>query len=154
MVRRFSPSLVFITETRLRGREASNLKNGLGLVFLWSKDWEVDVKSFSSAHIEVFIKASGDCWRFSGFYGNPKQSQRHHSWELLRRLKGLFDLPWLVAGDFNKIVHLPEKLGGRDQVHNDMNQFLEAIDLGFYRAPLTWKNGQDPSSNIQEHSDC
>ena len=66
MVRRFSPSLVFISETRLRGREASNLKNGLGfeggvfvdcearrggLIFLWSKDWEVDVQSFSSAHI-------------------------------------------------------------------------------------------------------
>ncbi|CAB4316864.1 unnamed protein product [Prunus armeniaca] len=40
--------------------------------------------------------------RAPGFYGHPDQTQRHHSWELLRRL-GRVDLgPWLCCGDFNE----------------------------------------------------
>ncbi|GMN64893.1 hypothetical protein TIFTF001_033958 [Ficus carica] len=93
------------------------------------------------------------------FYGNSTRSQCHHSWELIRRLKGLFILPWIVLGNFNKIVHLSEKLGGNDRVHSDMRRFGETIndcelrDLGFFGAAMTWNNGQDPPCNIQERLD-
>lgn len=90
------------------------------------KKWDVDVKSFSSPHIDAFISTNiGIIWRFTRFYGNPKRNQRKHSWELLNRLHDLFKLPWLVAGDFNEIIHLSEKLGGNDCIHADMNRFLE-----------------------------
>ena len=85
-----------------------------GLVLLWRKEWDVDVKSFSPAHIDAFISTNGIIWRFTHFYGNPKRNQRKHSWELLNRLHDLFKFPWLVAGDFIEIIHLSEKLGGSD----------------------------------------
>lgn len=115
IIRTFSPSLLFISETRIFGRAARRIKDLVGfhgsvhvdsagrsggLMLLWSKDWEVELKSFTSGHIDSFVKApEGDWWRFIGFYGHPEKAQRHFSWELLRRLQGLYTLPWLVAGD-------------------------------------------------------
>lgn len=34
---------------------------------------------------------------------------RHLSWDLLRRLHAMFDLPWIVAGNFNEILFLDKK---------------------------------------------
>ncbi|GMN70415.1 hypothetical protein TIFTF001_039458 [Ficus carica] len=122
------------------------------LVLLWCKEWDVEFKSFSSAHVDVFASCEGKIWCFMSFYGNSTRSQCHHSWELIRRLKGLFILPWIVPGNFNEIVHLSEKLGGNDRVHSDMRRFSETIndcelrDLGFFGAAMTWNNGQDPPS--------
>ncbi|GMN33653.1 hypothetical protein TIFTF001_004285 [Ficus carica] len=51
------------------------------------------------------ISPEGEEWRFTGFYGHLEKAQRHPLWKLLRRLRGLFTLPWLAAEDFNEIVH-------------------------------------------------
>lgn len=166
MVRTFSPGLVFISETKLNGRKAGLVKARLGfdggihvdsigrsggLILLWRKEWEVSMKSMTRAYINSFATTpDGNTWRFTGFKGHPEKAQRHHSWELLRRLRGLFTLPWLVAGDFNEILHLSERKGGVERVHSSLHGFRNAIDddcelvdLGFQGAPLTWNNHQD-----------
>ena len=49
---------------------------------------------------------------FTGFYGEPSSDRKHLSWEYLRGLHALGDMPWLVAGDFDEILQAHEKEGG------------------------------------------
>ncbi|PPS20225.1 hypothetical protein GOBAR_AA00351 [Gossypium barbadense] len=56
---------------------------------------------------------SGEVWRLMGFYGNPDGRLRGTSWELLRQLGSDPSSPWVVLGDFNKIINSYEKRGGR-----------------------------------------
>lgn len=131
-----------------------------GLALVWRKDWDMVIRSFSQAYIDAFITSpDGNSWRFTGFYGHPEKAQRHHCWELLRQLRGLFTLPWFVAGDFNEILHSFERKDGRDRYDSSMRGFgdavngCELIDLGFQGAALTWNNNQDPPKNVQKRLD-
>ena len=66
------------------------------------------------------------------------------SWDLLRGLKNSFAMPWLCGGDFNKLLNLLEKLGGRLWLYGQMQKFREALDeyglfdLGFVGNNFTW----------------
>ena len=125
LIRKSSPSLVFISETKLAGRAALVIKERVGfsssiqvdstgrsggLLLMWNDDLEVSLKSFSSHHIDIDVTdGRGLQWRYTGVYGEPIRGQRWQFWELLRRLQMVNSLPWLVSGDFNEIVSLIEK---------------------------------------------
>ena len=53
-------------------------------------------------------------------------------------------IPWLYAGDFNEITKIDEKLGGRTQPNNLMQDFRDVIDevsfqdLGYVGSKFTW----------------
>ena len=85
--------------------------------------------------------------------------QRCHGWTLLKRLAGMSSLPWLVGGDFNEILRLYKKLGGKIHQDYQMKDFRRALkaselrDLGFAGPSFTWSNHQDGSQLIQEHLD-
>ena len=92
---------------------------GGGLVLYWKNDIEVEVESSSLNHIDAVInKNSGKAWRFIGFYGNPETHRRSESWDLLHSLHGRNSLPWLCAGDFNKIVKQSEESRGHLRPRN------------------------------------
>lgn len=83
---------------------------------------------------------------FTGFYGNPQVSLRHHSWTLLRRIAPNPDHPWLLMGDFNEIL-LPEEMHGHhSRPYRQMEQFQSVIaDLGLQEIKgsgpfFTWNN--------------
>ena len=56
-----------------------------GMALLWIRDVDVEIKSFSSSHIDAIVmdSISGFKWRMTRFYGNPKTSLRRGSWNLL-----------------------------------------------------------------------
>ena len=65
----------------------------------WTRDGIVDLKNFSSGHIDVMVKYKDQNsfeWRFTGFYGAPRAEDRHHSWRFLR------------VGDFNETLYACE----------------------------------------------
>ena len=91
----------------------SRINRGGGLVLFWKNSIKVSVKTSSRNHIDSIIgEGSVGAWRFTGFYGEPVTHMRHESWELLQSLNRSFNLPWLVAGDFNEIISNSEKKGG------------------------------------------
>lgn len=45
----------------------------------------------------------------------------------IKRLTILSSLPWLCFGDFNDVMNLNEKLGGKDKRVSMVNNFREAI---------------------------
>ncbi|KAL5767196.1 hypothetical protein ACOSQ2_013979 [Xanthoceras sorbifolium] len=131
-----------------------------GLVLFWSGHLDVRLLSFSLFHIDVSVSDSGcSPWRFTGFYGSPEASQRHHTWLLLKRLFALSSLPWLCGGDFNEILVDCEKDGGLPKQRRLLSNFREALDacclqdLGFEGPMFTWCNGRVGDSFVQERLD-
>lgn len=71
-----------------------------GLMMLWKKSINNQIKSFSTGHIDCVVRDKDSLWRFTGLYGNVDVSQRTHSWSLLRRLgadNNINHLSWLVG---------------------------------------------------------
>ncbi|KAJ4827421.1 hypothetical protein Tsubulata_037290 [Turnera subulata] len=144
-LRRENPDIVFLSETRKRYREMESLKWRLGYA---NGVWVSCVERRG-------VDLGGPQWRIIGFYGNPVDSERHVSWQLLKSLKQASRLPWLCFGDFNEITRTSEKLGGARKPERLMAAFRDVIhycnfeDLGFIGYPLTWDNGREGSHNIQ-----
>ncbi|KAK9927239.1 hypothetical protein M0R45_024432 [Rubus argutus] len=150
------PSLVFLCETKCSVVEMSKIKFQLGwrnvfavpcsfvprkggkgvsraggIALLWNDSVPVALNSYSSNHIDVLVGASTDPkrWRFTGFYGQPKVTDRHQSWSLLKLLSQKSQLPWLMGGDFNEILESHEKEGGQARCARQMIDFREAVQF-------------------------
>ena len=91
-----------------------SVNRGGGLALLWKNSLTVDVQTYSPRHIDAIVtEENGNRkWRFTGFYGHPETNKRMDSWKLIEQLRKSSDLPWLIMGDFNEIMHLSEKVGG------------------------------------------
>ncbi|XP_057770939.1 uncharacterized protein LOC130990727 [Salvia miltiorrhiza] len=141
----YSPSIVFVCETKLVTSKCRLWRTQLGyegifvvdavgckggLALLWKEQTDVRIVSYSPGHIDCYVTTGGKSWRFTGFYGHPKSSQRKFSWELLKRLSDLMpmeDLPWLVGGDFNEILRDSDKIGGKTRPYSLMEAFRSTI---------------------------
>lgn len=119
---------------------------GLGL--FWGDGVKVRVRSKSTRFIDAELEGGpGDPrWRFTWFYGHPKTSLRHLSWQAIRDLCDEDSLPWVLIGDFNEILTVAEKEAGRRRRECQMRGFQEVvayadlIDLGYVGSKFTWSN--------------
>ena len=66
-----------------------------GLALLWTREIDLEIKSFGSHHIDAVIteKNSNFKWRFIGFYGHPQTHMKQKSRDLLEYLKNQSQLP-------------------------------------------------------------
>ncbi|GMI84947.1 hypothetical protein HRI_002164000 [Hibiscus trionum] len=174
-LRGINPHVLFLIETKLDVRRMERVRHRCGFRFGidvgangskgglslgWKPDCNVTLSSYSLHHIDVIIKEDDvEPWRFTGFYGNPIESERANSWNLLRRLSTQHDMPWLVAGDFNEIMYSFEKMGRRIRPERNMLHFRDALndcelgDLGFTGAWFTWERGNFANTNVRERLD-
>lgn len=67
-------------------------------------------------------------WFFYRLYGNPEQSRRVYSWELLRKIRDMCLGPWLCIGDFNVITRNHEKKGGHKRSYTAMERLKQVLD--------------------------
>ena len=182
LVRMKVPQILFLSETRqdakmvevLRCRlgfqgcftvptnRGGNGGGGGGLAFLWDESVHVEVKSFSSSHIDVVVEdvgGGGFLRRVTGFYGHPEGGRRRESWNLLKSLGNQFDLPWVCCGDFNELVESSEKVGGLVRSDWQMRQFREALsEAGLSSLPssgprFTWRGRRHGVGWIKERLD-
>ncbi|XP_028068804.1 uncharacterized protein LOC114271378 [Camellia sinensis] len=170
-----APDMVFLMETKCVSRKIEwfrcklGLARGLfvdrmglsgGLALFWRMGVSVSIRNYSSGHVDAVVESDGGIgnWRFTGFYGHPEVVKKWDSWELLRRLGGLDDLPWLVVEDFNEILLPSEKLGLGDRSRAQIDAFQHALsdcslaDLGFFGPYFTWCNNR-PSGLVHERLD-
>ena len=113
---------------------------------------------YSLRHIDVVIKEDdSEAWRITGFYGEARN--RHLSWELLRRLHNQNNLPWIVFGDFNKILCNEEQrsksIRPRWQIENFRSVVEECNfhDLGYSGPLYTWTNRRDGDNEVSVRLD-
>ena len=110
-----------------------------GVLLLWdnSRISLVDsmVGSFSISCLFRMVE-NGFQWAFSGVYGPVENRLREFFWEELGSIKGLWDYPWCVGGNFNEILYLNERSrGGR--FSNSMKRFSDILnDLELRDLPL------------------
>ncbi|XP_050242494.1 uncharacterized protein LOC126691502 [Quercus robur] len=164
LVKKHSPTIVFLMETRAKEQYLKNfckklhLENvfivprnntGGGLALYWKNGIDLHVQNSSLTYIDAVINPGvDDAWRFTGFYGNPVTANREHSWALLKHLCLQYNLPWICVGDFNEIVNSEEKMGGVARRERQMIGFRETLDfcsfrdLGYVGSPFTWCNNQ------------
>ena len=164
MVKKHSPSIVFLKETRSKVSTLKNIRSKLnmenvhfvpwhntggGPALYWKNGTDLHIPDSSPSHVDTEVNLGvDDAWRFIGFYGNPVTTNQEHSWTLLKHLCLKLDLPWLCLGDFNEIIKAEEKIGGAPCRERQMTDFRSAIDfcglrdLGYVGSPFTWCNNQ------------
>jgi hypothetical protein len=176
-VKQMDPALLFVMETKIEGKRVENLKSTLGFAggfavdsvglsggigIFWSSAVTVEVKSFNKYHIDAIVQLKDNSipkWRFTGIYGDPRRENRHHTWTLMRRLKGLQNLPWLCVDDFNEIMYNTEHFSEHNRDEWQMIEFRDTLedcdlpDLGFSGQPFTWDNRQDGRANVKARLD-
>ena len=160
------PALLFVSETKIRAKRVEILQHSLGFAgcfevdsaglsggigLFWSRDVQVELKSYSAGHIDVIVWAADLStleWRFTGFYGAPRSEDRHHSWRCLRMLHAIPHHAWLCLGDFNETLFGTEHFSTAARPEVQMLAFRKALedcslqDLGFSGVPYTWDNKQ------------
>ncbi|RVW59532.1 hypothetical protein CK203_104799 [Vitis vinifera] len=65
----------------------------------------------------------GFIWTFTGVYGPTLRRKRESFWEELGAIKGLWNGPWCVAGDFNAILRPEERSRG-----GSLNSIMRRLD--------------------------
>lgn len=83
------------------------------------------MRSISQNHNDSIICWRNKQWRFYGIYDYPDSNQKCKTWELIRKLQGLSDLPWILGGDFNEILSNTENEG----VFQRENKYIEDFRL-------------------------
>ncbi|KAM0853806.1 hypothetical protein ACQ4PT_050835 [Festuca glaucescens] len=102
---------------------------------------------------------SGDTWRATFVYGEPRREKRHEFWDLLRRLRDQREGPWICCGDFNEVLTHDEYYGSNDRSDAQMQLFRQCledyglVDLGFTGPKFTWTNKQEAETNVRVRLD-
>ncbi|XP_060210556.1 uncharacterized protein LOC132637493 [Lycium barbarum] len=104
----------------------------------------------------AFVNISGKIWLFLSedvqvltvVYASYDAGERRVLWDSINQVSNLFDLPWLVGGDFNVISTEEEKLGGLPILYNEVADFNHCLsncslqNLGYIGSIYTWWNGR------------
>lgn len=176
LVHKRKPVVIFLMETLSNNNKMQALKRKLGwygcftvdplgrgggLAILWKEEVNVSVMSFSQNHIDSQIQLEGSnlAWRFTGYYGMPERSRRTESWNLIIDLASRSDLPWLLMGDFNDILHQEEKRGTHLHPESLIRGFRRAVessglsDFPFQGYQYTWERGRGTANWVEEKLD-
>ncbi|XP_060182193.1 uncharacterized protein LOC132611846 [Lycium barbarum] len=87
-------------------------------------------------------------------YASCDAGERRVLWDSINQVSNLFDLPWLVGGDFNVISTEEEKLGDLPVLYNEIANFNNCLsscglqDLGYVGSTYTWWNGRVEEARI------
>ena len=79
-----------------------------GVLICWDKrsleilDWEEGQFSISCKFRNV---GDGGIWVFMGVYGPFSREERESLWEEIGAIRGLWEEPWCLGGDFNTILY-------------------------------------------------
>ena len=86
-------------------------------------------------------------WAFTCVYGPVEMSNREMFWEELGSLKGLWEGPWCIGGDFNMVLS-PNERNRAGRMSHPMRRFAEVLnelglrDIPLQGGPFTWRGGR------------
>ncbi|CAL1354531.1 unnamed protein product [Linum trigynum] len=179
LMKRVTPQLVFLMETKQTKEENESTRRELGfeegdswstdhshggraggISHWWKEGMNVIIMSLSFNHIDArVVEDNGFVWRFSGVYGWPETQDKYKTWEVIDRLTEQWTGAWLCGGDFNQVLSPTEKDVGRAVVDHEMNDFQSCLtdaglqDLGFNGHQFTWENRRVGGRFIEERLD-
>ncbi|XP_021827477.1 uncharacterized protein LOC110768097 [Prunus avium] len=163
LIRIHRMDILFVCEPRISGEKAISVVKSLGfhcfeivdaigfsggLWLLWDNSKvHVEILGTSDQTISACVSWNGGPpWLFTGVYASPCIRKRASLWEYLKFVADCHHLPWLLAGDFNEMLSVDEKLGGAvtSRVQGFRNWFDDhgMVDLGFSGPKYTWRNNK------------
>ncbi|XP_042950269.1 uncharacterized protein LOC122282381 [Carya illinoinensis] len=175
LIKEKGPDFIFLIETKLAGSRARNIacrfkydccvvvdamgRSG-GLMLMWKNEVEYELLNYSNRHINGFVysEETNSKWLLTCFYGDPVTSCRRASWQMLKSFKPA-SRGWCAIGDFNEILTMGDKVGGRDRGEAQMRMFREVVeegqlfDLGWKGLKYTWCNRHEDSTFTKERID-
>ena len=125
-----------------------------GILICWDKrtleilDWEEGQFSLSCRFKSV---DNGTVWVFTGVYGPFTKEERECLWEEIGAIRGLWEDPWCVGGDFNITLFQRER-SRQGRITSAMRRFAQIADeLGLRDIPMqggvfTWSGGPNNQS--------
>ncbi|XP_030941775.1 uncharacterized protein LOC115966748 [Quercus lobata] len=177
LVQNHNPAMLIVMETRVSGDRAKEITDRLpfdeaihtktigfagGLWLLWNTD-RVAVSLLATTeqeiHVSVKVRPSDTQCFLSAVYASPKFNERCILWKNLVNVASLHSSPWIIAGDFNKVLADNDKFGGRTVNANRSLLFKDCldscnmVDLGFSGPRFTWSNCRGIRRLIQERLD-
>ncbi|XP_075655267.1 uncharacterized protein LOC142625512 [Castanea sativa] len=121
--------------------DGMQIEGGGGIWLLWDST-QVEIFKLSSMEqkIHALVKdlSSNASWLLSAIYASPRYAERRLLWDNLSKVAELHALPWITAGDFNKVLLGEAKFGGRPVCISRALKFQDClnncgmIDLGFF----------------------
>ena len=125
-----------------------------GMLICWYKRslkvMETEVGKFSVS-CRIRNVEDGLTWIFTSAYGPFSKKDRDCLWEELGAIRGLWDDPWCLRGDFNVI--LSQRVRSRQgRLTGAMRRFaqtvdeLELLDLPMQGGAFTWSGGRNNQS--------
>ena len=122
-----------------------------GLLICWDKRTlevlEMEMGNFSISYRLRNVE-DGLVWVFTGVYEPFSKEDRDGMWEELGAIRGIWDDPWCLGGDFNVILSQRERSSQR-RLTGAMRRFtqivdeLELLDLPLQGGALTWSGGRN-----------
>ena len=125
-----------------------------GIILFWDKKaMELVDSEFGLVLISCLFKMveGGFLWMFSGVYGPVERNLKEIFWEELGSIRGWWEGPWCLGGDFNEILSPSERARG-GLYTPPMKRFAEIVnELGLRDLPLqgglfTWSGGRNGRS--------
>ncbi|KAI9074704.1 hypothetical protein K1719_043358 [Acacia pycnantha] len=164
IVSMYKAEIFVLVEPRISGTNADNVIKKLGFLhshrveasgfsggiwILWSSKVSINVlvNQVQFIHMEVSWPGNNLKFLFTAIYGSPQLQFRKFLWHDLDHLASNISSPWLLAGDFNAILHQDERRGGsvhRARGCSFFNKFLHSnglVDLEFSGPRFTWRRG-------------
>ena len=125
-----------------------------GILVCWDKRslevMETEVGKFSVS-CRIRNVEDGMTWIFTGVYGPFSKEDKDCLWEELGVIRGLWEDPWCLGGDFNVILSQRER-SRQGRLSGAMRSFaqtvddLELIDLPMQGGIATWSGGRNNQS--------
>ncbi|RVX09019.1 LINE-1 reverse transcriptase-like [Vitis vinifera] len=90
----------------------------------------------------------GKVWIFTGVYGPFSKKDRETLWGELGAIRGIWDDPWCLGGDFNVTLSLEER-SNQGRVSGAMRRFaqvvddLELLDIPLQGGVASWSGGRN-----------
>lgn len=111
------------------GMEHAMVNTSSKIWVFWNKDWHGEVLSDTMQQLSIKFKHLG-CQKeiiISAVYVRCNALERLELWEELELMAEDVNIPWIVGGDCNVILHETEKLGGLSVTHHETTDFAQCI---------------------------
>ncbi|XP_071917167.1 uncharacterized protein [Coffea arabica] len=176
VVRLYSPSLVFLSDTKKKKSYLNSVMQWIrfdkvfvvdlvgragGLAVIWKQELRVKRVLLTSFTIELLIEDTefGFDWWCICAYASSDAGIRKEQWNVIYRRSAMWGEHWAIMGDLNDITSNGEKWGGnlRAEVRfQDFNSFInnnELVDIGFEGVSWTWCNNWGNEGEVKERLD-
>ncbi|XP_019228674.1 PREDICTED: uncharacterized protein LOC109209791 [Nicotiana attenuata] len=137
----------------------ANINGQIWLFFDSVVEWELVEDTKQQVTVEVFHHELGQHMMITFVYAKSSAMERLQLWDHLYYLASDMELPWLVGGDFNVVLHKDEKIGGLPVHPPEYENFAFCVnscglfEQGYKGSPFTWWNGRPNAQCIFKRLD-